>query len=276
MTRWIVVLLTLTACIPGFGQTLGVMSFNVRYPSPNDGPNVWENRRDILVETIRRKDPDLMGTQELFYTQGQYIAEKLPEYAWFGISRRGNHEDEHMGVFYKREKLRLVDSGSFWLSETPDTPGSMSWDVSLPRMVTWGLFEIIGAGRQFYFYNTHFPHRRQDSAARLECAKVIAKRMKALPADVPFIMTGDFNAQAGEDVYKILVPPLTDAWIEAARKSGPETTSSRWRGNTEGRRIDWILYRGNVKVLEAETVTHNLDGRYPSDHYPVFAGVEIE
>ena len=86
----------------------------------------------------------------------------------------------------------------------------------------------------------------------------------------------DIYSQAGEEVYGIFVPPLSDAWIETARKSGPETTSSRWRGNTVGRRIDWILYRGNLKTLEAETVTHNLDGRYPSDHYPVFAKLEFE
>lgn len=276
MMRWIILLFSMTLCVPGFGQTLEVMTFNVRYPSPDDGPNVWENRRDILVETVRLKNPDLMGTQELFHFQGEYIAGQLPAYDWFGVSRRGNHEDEHMGVFYKRDKLRLIESGDFWLSESPETPGSMSWDVSLPRMVTWGLFEIRESGRRFYFHNTHFPHRREDSAARIECAKVIAGKMRALPAGTPFVMTGDFNAPGGEDVYKILVPPLRDAWIDAAQKSGPEGTSSGWSGNTEGRRIDWILYRGNIKVLEAETVTHNLDGRYPSDHYPVCSVLKFE
>ena len=127
------------ATLPLSAQTLRVMSFNVRYPSPNDGPDRWELRRDMLVGAIRANDPDLIGTQELFYEQGQYIAEKAPEYEWFGISRRGNREDEHMGVFFKTARFRLVESGNFWLSETPETPGSMSWNVSLPRMVTWGL-----------------------------------------------------------------------------------------------------------------------------------------
>ena len=194
MRKWTVAfLLPLALCVGAYAQTLGVMTFNVRYPSPDDGPNVWENRRDILVETIRLKNPDLFGTQELFHKQGQYIADKLPEYTWFGISRRGNNQDEHMGVFYKPSKLRLLESGNFWLSESPDTPGSMSWDVSLPRMVTWGLFEISETGRRFYFYNTHFPHRREDAAARVECAKVIAKRMRTLPEDLPFLMTGGFQ-----------------------------------------------------------------------------------
>ena len=276
MKNLILLLLSLALCFPGFGETLRLMSFNVRYPSPDDGPNVWEQRRDILVETVRLKDPDLMGTQELFYSQGQYIAGKLPEYTWFGISRRGNHEDEHMGVFYKPAKLTLVDSGNFWLSETPDTPASMSWNVSLPRMVTWGLFEIAGSGKRFYFYNTHFPHRRQDKAARMECAKVIAARIKTLPTEAPLILAGDFNSYLGEGIHQVLAGPLKDAWQETKHRSGPETTSSRWRANTTGRRIDWILYRGNLKVLEVETVTHNRNGRYPSDHYPVFAAITFE
>ncbi|MGB9620640.1 MAG: endonuclease/exonuclease/phosphatase family protein, partial [Armatimonadota bacterium] len=173
------------------------MSFNVRYPAKTDGPNRWELRRDLLVETIREKDPDLIGTQELYYEQGQYIVEKLPAYVWFGLSRRGNHEDEHMGVSYKKDRLRVLDSGNFWLSETPEMPGPMSWGVNLPRMVTWGLFELRDDRRRFYFYNTHFPHRREDHEARMRAARLIAERIGKLDAALPFIMTGDFNAPAG-------------------------------------------------------------------------------
>ena len=269
-------LLSLPLCFPAHGQPLQVMTFNVRYPSPGDGANVWEQRRDILVETIRLKDPDLVGTQELFYSQGQYIVENLPDYTWFGISRRGNHEDEHMGVFYKRDRLKLVDSGNFWLSETPEVPGSMSWEVSLPRMVTWGLFEIAGTSKRFFLYDTHFPHREQDEAARLECAKVIAERMKSLPAETPFFLIGDFNAPAGGEVYKLLTGQLEDAWERAPARQGPEGTFNGWGASADGRRIDWILYRGNVSAQEAETVTHNRDGRYPSDHCPVFARFVFE
>src|SRR5690349_14206108 len=121
-------------------ESLRIMTFNVRYPAKGDGPNVWENRRDLMVSTIKEKNPDVFGTQELFYEQGQYIVEKAPEYKWFGVSRRGDKTDEHMGVFYKPAVLNLVESGNYWLSENPEQPGSMSWNVSLPRMVTWGLF----------------------------------------------------------------------------------------------------------------------------------------
>jgi endonuclease/exonuclease/phosphatase family metal-dependent hydrolase len=272
MTTFAMTVLLLALASPAQAELLRVMSFNVRFPSKDDGPNIWEKRRDILVRTIVEKDPDVMGTQELFHLQGQYIVEKAPAYAWFGISRRGNHEDEHMGVFYKKEKLRVVESGNFWLSETPETPGSISWDMSLPRMVTWALFERLDDKTRFYFYNTHFAHRREDGRARLESAKLIAQRLRALPNDITVIVSGDFNSPAGNDVYEtMLAPGFQDAWTSAPKRTGPETTLSRWSGSREGNRIDWILYRGIPKPLEAETITYNEQNRYPSDHYPILA-----
>lgn len=268
-------LLLLAASVSG-ADALRVMSYNVRYPSKSDGPDLWDLRRDILVESLRVKDPDLFGTQELFYMQGEYIVSKLPAYSWFGVSRRGNREDEFMGVFYKRDKLKLVDSGNFWLSETPGAPGSISWNMSLPRMVTWGLFELKAPGLRFYYYNTHFAHRREDEPARLESARLIADRIKQLPADVPFLMTGDFNAPAGGAVYGIFAAFLSDAWKAAAARSGPEGTFHGFRGKPGGSRIDWILFRGPFTVTEAETVTFNVNGRYPSDHFPVLAVLKLE
>lgn len=271
---WLV-LIPLLFVLPVCAETLRVMSFNVRYPAKDDGPNRWEFRRDLLVRTILQKNPDIIGSQELFYEQGQYIVENAPEYVWFGISRRGNQEDEHMGVFYKKDKFRLVDSGNFWLSETPEVPGSRSWGSSLPRMVTWGLFEIKASGHRFYFYNTHFQHTPQGAEARLHSAKLIAERISRLAKAVPLILTGDFNTAPGSEPCQVLEAHLKDAWITAAKRSGPEGTGSRFTGFTGGRRIDWILYRGPFKVLETETVTYNENGRYPSDHYPVFAVFEF-
>ncbi|MEZ5363558.1 MAG: endonuclease/exonuclease/phosphatase family protein [Bryobacterales bacterium] len=251
-------------------QSLRVMTFNVRYPNPEDGANIWENRRELLVDTIRRSDPDVFGTQEMFYSQGAFIAEQLPQYEWFGVSRRGNHEDEHMGVFYKRGKLFPLESGNFWLSETPSVAGSMSWDVSLPRMVTWARFREA-SGREFWLYNTHFPHRQEDAAARFECAKVIAADIaKRVPADADLILIGDFNSSADSDVHELLTKKLEDSRATAKQKLGLETTSSRWVGAKEGRRIDWVLYRAGLQPLVNETVEFHRSASYPSDHYPVF------
>ncbi|MBS1856969.1 MAG: endonuclease/exonuclease/phosphatase family protein [Acidobacteria bacterium] len=271
---WMGALLCAAAFAGGAGQ-LRVMTFNVRYPAASDGPNRWEARRDILVASVKAENPDLFGTQELFYEQGQYIVEKAPEYAWFGVSRRGDRTDEHMGVFYKPGVLRLLESGNFWLSETPDAPGSMSWDVTLPRMVTWGLFEVKASGKKFYMYNTHFPHRSEDGAARVKCAELIQRHISRLPKDVPFVLLGDFNTGVGSEPYRVIAAGLTDAWATAKVKSGPNGTFHGFKGTPGETRIDWILFRGFAGAPEVGTVTRNDGGRYPSDHFPVFATLDF-
>ncbi len=256
-------------------ESLRVMTFNVRYPNPGDGANVWSARRDLLVETIRSRRPDVIGTQELFYEQGQYIVEKLPEYAWFGLSRRGNHEDEHMGVFYRKDRLRLVENGDFWLSVTPEKPGSISWNMSLPRMVTWAVFEISGTGKRFRYFNTHFAHRDVDETARLRSAMLLACRVGLLDNDEPVVLTGDFNSPAGGAVHQVLAQNLRDAWPDAATRTGPEDTFHGFSGKPRPGRIDWILYRAPWKAVSAETITDRKGNVFPSDHFPVLAVFEI-
>ncbi len=259
-------------------ETLRVMTFNVRYPNPDDGPNAWPVRRDLLVDTIRSKAPDLFGTQELFFEQGQYIVEKLPQYAWFGLSRRGNHDDEHMGVFYRKDRLKFIDSGDFWLSPTPEKPGSSAWNMSLPRMVTWGTFEIQGSATRFLLLNTHFAHRGNDEPARQKSARLIACRIGLQDENLPIVLTGDFNAPAGGATYQVISPLLKDAWTVAAQKTGPEGTEGTFhgfKGKPGPDRIDWIMFRAPWTVKSAEIITDHRDGRYPSDHFPVLAVFEL-
>jgi endonuclease/exonuclease/phosphatase family metal-dependent hydrolase len=269
----LLILLLWTAALPAAESsgTFTVMSLNVRYPSSGDGPNIWEQRRNLLVETVRTVSPDIIGTQELFFTQGEYIVTALPEYKWFGLSRYGNRENEHMGVFYRKSKLKLLDSGSFWLSATPEVPGSMSWGTDLPRMVTWGQFERSSDGFRFYFFNTHFPHRAADAQARENCARLLADRLRQLPLNTPAILTGDFNTDAETPPYRLLAQEMQDAWKNAPSKSGPEGTFHGFKGIPGSSRIDWILYRGPWKVLEAVVIDRHDGDRYPSDHFPVAA-----
>ncbi|MGC8759508.1 MAG: endonuclease/exonuclease/phosphatase family protein [Bryobacteraceae bacterium] len=266
-------LLTMSLCAGA--AELRVMTFNVRYPNPGDGANAWPARRDLLVEVIRSRRPDLIGTQELYYEQGQYIVEQLPDYAWFGLSRRGNHEDEHMGVFYRKDRLRVIDSGDFWLSTTPEKPGSVSWNMSLPRMVTWAEMEVIGTGVRFHYFNTHLAHRDVDGAARLKSAQLLRCRIELLEEDAPVLVTGDFNASAGGPVYQTLVPALADAWREAGERKGPEDTFHGFTGRPRPGRIDWILFRAPWRVRLAETITDRKGNVFPSDHFPVLAVFEL-
>jgi endonuclease/exonuclease/phosphatase family metal-dependent hydrolase len=246
---------------------LRVMSFNVRVPVESDGPDRWEARRDLMAQVIRAAHPDVIGTQELVAAQGDYLVGQLPEYAWFGIGRRGDAGDEHMGVFYRKDALDLLESGNFWLSDTPETPGSISWGNVYPRLVTWGLFERKSDHRRFYLLDTHFPYRDEDGPARLRSAKLILRRIARLPADVPVVLTGDFNDVPGSAAYRKLTRRLHDARIDAPVRDGPDETFHAFTGKAD-RRIDWVLYRG-LRPLRAQTLTDERDGRYPSDHFPV-------
>jgi endonuclease/exonuclease/phosphatase family metal-dependent hydrolase len=248
---------------------LRVMTFNVRLPAPGDGANVWNLRRDLFVRTVREQHPDVMGTQELHKRQGDYVVSQLPHYAWFGVGRRGGDGDEHMGVFYRTDRLQVMESGNFWLSDTPDVPGSVSWGHPFPRMVTWALFEVKATHRRFYLYNTHLPYRDEDEDARTRGAKEILARIKALPAELPVVLTGDFNTEPTSPAHALLAGYLSDARLSAPEHAGPDATFHNFTG-TPDRRIDWILSRG-FTALSADTVTTHAGKRYPSDHFPVVA-----
>ncbi len=268
--RALVIGLAFAAALPAAAKGpdgLRVMSFNVRLPVAADGPNRWEARQGLFVETIRRADADIIGTQELWKIQADHLIAKLPRYSWFGIDRRGGHADEHMGVFYRRDRLKLVQLGNFWLSDTPDVPGSISWGHPYPRMATWGLFETIPGGKRFWFINTHFPYRAEDEAAREKGAAAIAAWIAARPDGAPVVLTGDFNTVPDSGTHNALSAGLADAWDAAKVRSGPAETFHAFTGKAD-RRIDWVFARG-LTAARVETVTFGRNGRYPSDHFPV-------
>ncbi|MBI1317672.1 MAG: endonuclease [Candidatus Hydrogenedens sp.] len=245
------------------------MTFNVRYGTANDGENAWPKRRELLVETIKEQDPDVLGVQECLPFQAEYIQENLRGYRWLGIGREFNGDGEMTAVFYRERALVPIESGNFWLSEKPDQPGSKSWDSSLPRIATWARFHHPESGRFLYYVNTHFDHRGEE--AREESAKLIAKRVADIAG--PVIITGDFNAIAEDSApWKALIDSgLYDSWVSAAKKTGPDNTWSGFTGPSPDRqrRIDWILFKGPLDCAEAEIITKNDNGRYPSDHLPV-------
>lgn len=262
-------ILSVLGTAPADAQDLRVMTFNVRLLTDGDGPNQWRYRSDLAAQAIGQQQPDVIGTQELFAEQGDDLVARLPDYAWFGTGRRGGRGDEHMGVFYRRDRLRVVESGDFWLSDTPDVAGSITWGNVLPRMVTWALFERIADRRRFYLFNTHLPYREQDEGARVRSIEAIVQRVRALPKDVAVIVVGDFNtAQTGRE-HALLATDLQDAWMAAPRRKGPEATFHGFTGKPD-RRIDWIFYRG-LHARQVQTITDHQEGRYPSDHFPVVA-----
>ena len=263
--------LTVPALAGDTPAPLRVMTFNVRTTiGVNDGREAWPKRRDLFIATIRGAHPDVMGTQELSQMQGDYVVEKLPGYAWFGIDRKGGHSDEHMGVFYRRDRLDLLKLGNFWLSETPDVPGSNTWHTPFPRMVTWGLFKDKASGKRFYFFNTHFPYRDQDEPIRTKEAQVLIDQIARIDAEgLPLVLTGDFNTTPSSGAYALVSKALTDIRKAAPKVAGPDETFHNWTGKAD-RRIDWMFERGFTPLSDVTLTTHR-GTLYPSDHFPVLA-----
>jgi endonuclease/exonuclease/phosphatase family metal-dependent hydrolase len=254
------------------------MSFNVRYGKAEDGPNHWRNRKELVLRTVRAFDPDVLGAQEMMGFQADYFRQKLPDYECHGTSRVPSDQDEEQcAVFYRKSRFNGVQSGHFWLSETPDVPGSKSWDSSLPRMVSWVLLrERVRPDACFYVFNTHFDHVGQE--ARLQSAALLRSRIQQIANAAPCIVTGDFNSDERSLPHRVLLYAtkeleLQDTYRSHHPASEPlgESTSTRWKGNRVGRRIDWVLTSPHWRVSEAAIDRSHEDSRYPSDHYPVTA-----
>jgi len=267
-------------------NTLKIMTYNLKFASPDYKPS-WEVRREMQIDMIRKYDPDIIGTQEGLKEQIDYLADHLPEYVVVGEGRKGGDDDEHMAIFIKKDKFRIREIQSFQLSETPEIIGSGP-EVN-PRMVTWARLAIINRPKEgeksphpqdyrghwentqeFYVFNTHYFNGGKDSLARLNASKLVLKRINALnrfgawTAERPVFLTGDFNCRPGSAPYKVLVG--------AKNSNNPDLLKNSFE---DPRKIDWILYKGAVKVLKYEEVDYNVKGVYPSDHKPICVEFEL-
>ncbi|MCZ8517128.1 endonuclease/exonuclease/phosphatase family protein [Paenibacillus filicis] len=259
------------------------MTFNLRYDNLGDGPNQWSYRIDAVAAMIREHDPLVVGTQEGFYSMLIPLAEWLDDYAWTGTGRLGGQENEHCAIFYKKRELQLAETGTFWLSEQPDTPGSKSWDSNLPRICTWARFIHLETGLELAVFNTHLDHIGQR--ARSEGARMIKRAIKSLRErhGIAVLLTGDFNSHPGDDPIRFLrgetdaaeTEPkmLTDAYTALQGDIGLSAHS--FQGGAEGEPIDYIFATPELHIAEVRIDRSRIQGRYPSDHYPVIAGMEF-
>lgn len=260
---------------------LRVLSYNIRMGTAKDGENHWDRRKEALVATIKTLAPDLLGTQETFGFQRDYLAASLPQYDYLGVGREdGQERGEMMALYYRKDRFEKLDGGHFWLSETQNTAGSKSWDSSLPRMVTWvKLSDRRNPGTPpIVFLNTHFDHLGVQ--ARLESARLLRRQALTLGQGCLVVVTGDFNAGEGSEPYQALFgpvdthdSPLIDTFrVACPNRAAQEGTFSGFKAEaTDGARIDWIGVSRNWQVLQAGIDRTATDGRTPSDHFAVFA-----
>lgn len=267
---------------PGPAVALRVMSFNVRLNTAADSLDAWPLRREGVAALVRFHDPDLVGLQEPQRNQLDDLAARLPGYAWLGEPRAdGGPRDEYSALLYRTGRLDVLAHGTFWLSETPDVPGSRGWDAAYPRIATWARFRDRATGDTLLHLNTHLDH--VGERARAESARLIRRRLAELAPAGPLVVTGDFNALPDSEPLRTLLSPdarprLRDAHaISAEPPYGPASTWNGFRALVPGRRIDFVLVGEGVRVLEHAVLTDRLpSGRFPSDHLPVLAEIVVE
>ncbi len=251
-----------------------VMTFNLRLATPVDGPNEWQYRKDLVVETIFHCRPDLLATQEGTVPQLDYLTAQLAGYRPLTAHRQVDPTGQYPTIFYREAGFQVKESAEFWLSETPQVHWSKSWDSAFPRLVTYGHFQETGRELWFCFINTHLDHISQ--AARWHGARMIREHF--LPLKTPMILAGDFNAPPDSEVYRQFVGrglPFQDTW-RALHPPGEEaTTQHGFNGQPRGSgdRIDWILMTLPFRVEDAQIITYHRNGRYPSDHFPYLVEV---
>jgi endonuclease/exonuclease/phosphatase family metal-dependent hydrolase len=262
-------------------DALRVMTFNIRYDNPEDGEDGWASRKAKVASTIRFHGADVVGLQEALRNQIADLEAALPHFGWFGTGRSAARDGEHCAVLFRRDRLEVLSESTFWLSETPEVAGSQAWDAALPRIVTWGKLRDRRTGAAFHLFNTHFDHRGE--AARRESARLLLRKIAEIAGPGgPVVVTGDLNTTPDSEPYRILTTGAgtLGALVDALHASscphhGP---TSSWNGFKEiqpGRRIDFILVRPPVGVLQHGILSDTFDGRFPSDHLPVIAELTI-
>lgn len=256
-------------------EPIRVMSFNIRYNEPRDGVNAWPNRKQKAADVIRFHKADLIGVQEAQIGQLRDLEKLLPDFAWCGVGRTDGKEDgEFSAILFRKSRFRLLETGTFWLSESPDKPGSMGWDAAYPRIVTWARFRDNRSKRTFVHFNTHFDHRGEK--ARIESAKLILAKITAIAGRLPYFLTGDLNVTEDTEAYKTLAATLKDArYTSTNGHFGGESTFSAFKELSPGMKIDYIFVQDGIMVREHGVLSDRWDGLWASDHLPVLAEIEI-
>lgn len=277
-TRWAVAAAALLASGLAEAKPLRVMTYNLRYITSGDtGDRAWTARRDQAAELIKADDSDIIGIQEGLPTMLNDLADRVSGYAVIGVGREdGIDKGEYSAILVKSDRFRIQESGTFWLSDTPDLPNSRTWGNQVTRICTWAKLYDRETKRTLHFFNTHLDH--QSAEARQKGTELILARIAQRKPAGPLILTGDFNAVEGDPLHAAIVAAgLADVW----RAVHPEATSEasetihQFTGATTGARIDYLYATPDFTATDAEVIRSSRDGVYPSDHYPVRATLKL-
>lgn len=256
-------------------QTFSALSYNIRLDVASDGDNRWDVRKDQVVGLLRYHGADFIGLQEVLHNQLLYIESKFSDYGRIGVARDdGKEKGEYSCIFYNKANMKLLQEGTFWLAPTTDVPGK-GWDAALPRVCTWGIFQLKKSGKRILVMNTHFDHVGKQ--ARLESAKLILAKSQELMNNkkMELIIMGDFNSTPEEAPAQAMLEKMNHARsVSAFPPYGAADTWNAFQFTKKPNRcIDYIFLpkSTNLQVEQYATLTDSYDLKYPSDHLPVIA-----
>ncbi len=258
-------------------EPITVMTFNIRYATPNDGENQWENRKDHVAETIQYYKSEICGLQEATEPQVLYLADKLKAYNWIGVGRDdGKAVGEFSPIFYTPKSLELLNWETIWLSKTPEKP-SKDWDAALPRIATIAYFKRLADGKEFAAINTHYDH--MGKVARVESSKLILEKVNSLIAEgLKVVLIGDFNSTPVDF-------PITTFTNGSLKNSFDLSTSPHFGPinsftgflpiEKEDSQIDHIFVSKGIQVINHATISQTWQGKFASDHHAVVAELKF-
>lgn len=260
-------------------QPVNVMSFNIRYDNPEDSLDNWEYRKDRAACAIRFYDVDILGTQEVLHNQLVDLQERLPGYGVVGVGREdGKEKGEYSALWYKKDRFTLLDSGYFWLSETPEVPGSKGWDGACERIASWAKLKDKASGKEYFALNTHLDH--VGVVARREGVTLILDKVNELSNGLPVIVTGDFNSEPESDVIKHVTDAANPEHLTDSRSVSPLVYGPAWSFHDFGKipydrrpLIDYVFVRNGLEVLRYGVLAETENEAFLSDHAPVLVSL---
>jgi endonuclease/exonuclease/phosphatase family metal-dependent hydrolase len=268
--------LTFATCFGLQAQSFNVGTFNIRYDTKIDTGNLWVDRAPIVSNLIRFHGFDVLGVQEGLINQIDDISKALPEYARAGVGRDdGKDGGEHSAIYYLKERFKLLKKGDFWLSETPDVPGK-GWDATCcNRICSWVYLQDLKTKKSFYVFNAHFDH--QAVIARKESAKLILKKISEIAGTSPVLLTGDLNGPRTSEWYLTLANSglIQDAHAKVKFPYENNGSSNGFKTPRNMGVIDHIFTSKQFTTKKWGILTDTYFGKYPSDHFPIIAVVEL-
>jgi endonuclease/exonuclease/phosphatase family metal-dependent hydrolase len=270
----VALLILLTVSLSGFGQTLQFMTYNIRFDNPQDGVNEWSKRKQEVSDLIQRAQPDIIGVQEALLHQLDDLVKAMPEFTYVGVGRDdGKTKGEFSAILYRKNKFEALESNTFWLSETPDVPGSKNWDAMITRVASWIRLKDKKTKTEFIVINTHFDHIGVE--ARKQSALLLKSFISKLPSTLPIVVTGDFNCERTDEPYQVMVKNDGIQLFDSAPANAPGTFCNFEVNSMTCRAIDYIFYSRHWTNEKYNVITENDGKYYPSDHLPVTTMLRI-